>query len=98
MGRRDPGPSGNSASITAQNQWTDEVFIDKDRDGYVSASGTWVATLTLQYRLINSSTWIDRDTTTSNGLWWFQGSGKYWRFGCDTGDFTSGTATVNISG
>ena len=97
-GRRDLGPSGNSVSIDAENTFSEDIFIDKDRDGNLSVEGTWDGAVTLQYRKVNSSTWYDRDTTLENGLWYFQGAGKYWRAGIKTGDYTSGTAEVNISG
>ena len=54
---------GNSIDITAEDQWTDEIFIGQNLDGTLSISGVWTAILTLQYRLKNSDTWVDRDTT-----------------------------------
>lgn len=83
-----------SKSITAENTFTDAVQLE----GYfnLSLSGTWVATITVQ-RSIDNSTWVDVDTFTDNteevG---FEPELMWYRVGVKTGDFTSGTVVVRL--
>lgn len=89
---------GNIASIGAQNTFTNEIFIPKGEQGTVTITGTFDLTLTLQCRLINSSTWIDVDSVTAGPRYYFEGGNDYWRIGCKTGEYSSGTAEVRIQG
>lgn len=83
-----------TASITAENTFTTAAQLE----GYfnLSLSGTWVATVTVQ-RSINNSTWADVDTFTSNteevG---FEPEIMWYRVGVKTGAFTSGTVVVRL--
>jgi hypothetical protein len=83
-----------SASITAQNTFTDSVKLE----GYfnISISGTFVATVFVQ-RSIDNSTWVDVNSFTAP----FEGTGfdpefMWYRIGVKTGGYTSGTAVVRI--
>jgi hypothetical protein len=83
-----------TASITAQNTFTDPVNLE----GYfnISISGTFVATVFVQ-RSIDNSTWVDVNSFTAP----FEGTGfdpefMWYRVGVKTSGFTSGTAVVRI--
>jgi len=83
-----------SASLTAQNTFTDSVKLE----GYfnISISGTFAATVFVQ-RSIDNSTWVDVNSFTAP----FEGTGfdpefMWYRIGIKTGGFTSGTAVVRI--
>jgi hypothetical protein len=83
-----------TASIVAQNTFSDAARLE----GYfnLSISGTWVATVTVQ-RSIDNSTWVDVNTFTTN----FEGVGfepefMWYRVGVKTGAFTSGTVVVRL--
>lgn len=89
---------GNTVTITDENQFTEEIFIEKGRQGTVTITGTFSATLTLQCRLINTTSWIDIDTITEGPRYYFEAGEDYWRIGCKTDDYTSGSATVRIQG
>lgn len=83
-----------SASIAAQNTFTDAVRLE----GYfnLSLSGTWVATVTAQ-RSIDNSTWVDVDTFTANAEEvGFEPEFMWYRVGVKTGAFTSGTVVVRL--
>lgn len=83
-----------TASIIAQNTFSDAVRLE----GYfnISLSGTWVATVTVQ-RSIDNSTWVDVKTYTliaeEVG---FEPEFMWYRVGVKTGAFTSGTVVVRL--
>lgn len=85
-----------SASITAQNTFTTEIFVQAGDEFDVSISGTFVATVTVQ-RSKDRSTWLDVESFTSpaekTGL---SGSGWWVRVGVKTGGYTSGTVVVSV--
>ncbi len=87
---------GNSVIITAQNQFSEGLFVEFR--GFVTLTGTWVATITLQLKLQGTSIWIDIDSVTSNGRYYFEAGRDMWRIGCKTGGYTSGTCTAKIQG
>ena len=89
---------GEDVSVTAENQFSDPLYVRPQELGTVTITGTFVGTITLQFRLGNTSDWVDRDSKTSGGRWYFQGGGDEWRIGCKTGDYTSGTAVCRIQG
>lgn len=82
--------------ISAQNTFTPAILVDGSDEFDVSISGTFVATVTLQ-RSKDGATWRDADTfaapTEVSGK---SGSTWYYRAGVKTGDYTSGTATVEL--
>ena len=89
---------GNQVIASEENVFTEEIFIEKGKQGTVTITGTFDATLTLQCRLVNTTDWIDVDTVTEGPRYYFEGGNDYWRFGCKTGDFTSGDAEIRIQG
>lgn len=98
------GDHAVSASLTAQNTFTDWMAAPNatDRGGLfdVSISGTFVATVTLQRKRVQTAngTAVDIKTYTApveetgeqGGTWWV-------RAGIKTGDFTSGTIVIVLS-
>lgn len=95
-----------NASLTAENTFTDPIRIsgaDSSRDWTRSITGTWVGTLTLQ-RSFESATTGFQDTTTtyttnSSGTTNedFDNTISWLRIGFKTGDFTSGTAVIEMT-
>lgn len=83
-----------SATITAQNTFTTPVQVN----GWfnLSLSGTFVATVTAQ-RSIDNSTWMDVDSFTAA----VEQSGMepeiiWYRVGVKTGGYTSGSAVIRL--
>lgn len=86
-----------SASLTAENTFTDVVSGPTAPGINISISGTWAGTLTLQRRL-DGSNWRDVHSFTANveTEWPTRGGHVDWRLGFKTGGYTSGTAVVRI--
>ena len=86
-------------SITAENQFTEWIFIDKNSRFAMNIYGTFVATVTLQMSYDGGTTIIDDDITYSS---LFSDTSEPMaesvqiRIGVKTGDFTSGTAEVRL--
>jgi hypothetical protein len=80
-----------TAVIAAQNTFSDWMRIK----GYFNFSlwGTWAGTVTLQRSFDGGSTQLDFDTYIANEEdILFEPEGAFYRFGIQTGDYTSGTA------
>ena len=85
-----------SASIGAQNTFTDSIKLSGPFD--LSISGTFVGTVTVQ-RSYDNSSWKDVDTFTSpTEDYGFQPEIAWYRAGIKTGAYTSGTAIVSLAG
>lgn len=85
-----------TASLSAQNTFSDPIKVPTGPFRLV-LSGTWSATVTLQYSPDNS-TWYDSDTFTSNGVWNGEegGAGGWWRAGVKTGNYASGAVVIRL--
>ena len=84
--------------ITAQNQFTDWIQITGSALLTIRDVSSMSMTVTLQCKQEGDTSAIDSDTETGEGAWVMQNcGGLYWRVGCKTGDYTSGTANVMIS-
>ena len=88
-----------SASITAQNNFTDWLEFDNARRFFnVSVSGTFSATVTVQRSYDGGSTPLDVKEYTAPA----EEIGEHvetivlYRIGVKTGDFTSGTVEVRL--
>ena len=83
-------------SVTAQNQFSDGEVMRGNFN--ISISGTWSATIWVQ-RSFDNSTWLDVISYTANvETYRFEPEANvYYRIGCKTGGYTSGTAVVRLS-
>ncbi len=86
-----------SASLTAENTFSDEIVLRGKFD--VSVSGTFVGTVTVQRSWDDGVTWVDcADYTTPTETFGEQITNNIlYRIGCQTGNFTSGTMVVRLS-
>lgn len=92
-----------SASVTAQNNFTDGVTIFGGASLVIT--GTWVATVTLQRSPDAGATWVD-DTDNAGNAISFTANQRFqfteysndiqYRAGVKTGGFTSGTVVMEI--
>lgn len=98
-----PGQT-ESASISAQNTFTDPILISGSgtfREMTVVITGTWSATVTVQRSFGTPGSWVDwKNYTTNQNVVLddtLDGSDIYYRIGIKTGNYSSGTAVVEIS-
>ena len=87
-----------TASITAQNTFTDAVTLQGHFNLVIS--GTWTGTVTFQSSFDGGSNWVDSDSFTTNiheiGLVPEDDTAVY-RCGVKTGDYGSGPVAIRIS-
>lgn len=93
-----------TASLTGADQFTDPIRVagvENQRIFQIVISGTWIATVTLQYSVAEPGNWVDVKDWTSNtsenhddGL---DNEIIYYRIGIKAGDYTSDTAVVSLS-
>lgn len=93
-----------SASISAENTFTNPIRVsgvDGQRAFGISITGTFVATLTLQYSVSEPGNWVDVQTyTTTTSVSYNDNLDNqviYYRIGVKTGAYTSGTAVATLS-
>lgn len=93
-----------TATITAENTFTNPIRvagIEGQRIFGISITGTFVATLTLQYSISEPGNWVDVTTyTTPQSISHDDGLDNqiiYYRIGVKTGAFTSGSAVAALS-
>lgn len=93
-----------TATVTAQNSFTSAIEVSgvgENRIFGVVITGTWSATVTLQYSIGTEGNWIDFDTYTSNQSITVDDSLPnqliYYRIGVKTGDFTSGSVGLTLT-
>lgn len=88
-----------TASITAQNSFTEAAEFDYRRPFNVSISGSWSATVVLQRSFDGGTTWFTVGSYTSNQELVVDTvePGVLWRCGVLTGGFTSGTVAIRLS-
>ena len=91
------------AVVVAEDTFTDSILItgiDTSREFTYSIAGTWIATVTLQ-RSVDDSTWVDVNTFTTNASTTFNDGldnvEYYYRIGVKVGGFTSGTIQLGLS-
>lgn len=88
-----------TASITAQNQFTEAAEFDHKKPFNVSISGTFSATVVIQRSFDDGATWLTVTSFTAN----VETSGNsvepgvLHRIGVATGGFTSGPIAVRLS-
>lgn len=93
-----------SESINAQNVFSDPIRVsgvEGQRSFGITISGTFTATLTLQYSVGEPGNWVDVTTyTTEQSISYLDGLDNqiiYYRIGVKTGDFTSGPVVATLS-
>ena len=88
-----------SASLTAQNTFTDYIKINKGDLGTLVISGTWAGTITVQFKRLAADTAIDTELTFTANAFRGQQFTKtgYYRAGFKTGAYSSGTAVVELN-
>lgn len=100
--------TGQSADveITAEDQFSEPirvVGVDGTRAFAVIITGTWSATITLQYSVGSPGDWVDATSgsyTTNTAISYddtLDNQVIYYRIGCKAGNFTSGTANASLS-
>ena len=87
-----------TASVTAQNTGTSAITVRGARLVDISVYGTWVATVHLQRKRMGDSTWRDIESYAANVEKTAQMATTWdMRLFCKTGNFTSGTISMEIS-
>jgi hypothetical protein len=93
-----------SDSFTAANQFSDDIKVTgagTTRNLSIVRAGTWSATVTLQRSISEPGTWVDVATFTTNGTATYNDGLDnqiiYYRIGIKTGNYTSGTANIDMS-
>lgn len=93
-----------SAAIAADNTFTSPIRvtgIDAGRVFSIVITGTWVATVTLQRSVGEPGDWTDVASYTTNQSTTYDDTLDnqiiYYRLGIKTGNYTSGTATCQLS-
>lgn len=92
------GSFGTSATISAQNTFTDAVEFDTKIPFDLSITNASASTVTLQRSFDNGSTWVDvfsTDESVEKGVQNFTRK-QLWRAGVKTGDYV-GTVTIILS-
>lgn len=98
------------ASISAQNTFSDPVLVTGVSGGgsgsgsgralSIVVGGTWAGTVTLQRSVGSIGNWVDVESYTINTTKVytdeFDNSDIYYRLGIKTGDYTSGTAQIDL--
>lgn len=90
-------PTAVSASVAAQNTFTNLLTVSKNELISVSISGTFSATVSLQRSFDGGTTWFDvfQSTTPAQKTYQADETCKI-RLGVKTGDYTSGTAVCRL--
>lgn len=94
-----------TAAISGADQFSDPIRVagvENQRIFQVTVSGTWTATVTLQYSVGEPGSWVDVKTWTGNTTSENYDDGLdnqiiYYRIGVKAGNYTSGTANVQLS-
>ena len=87
------------SSISAQNTFTEEIIINGPAVLSVDDTSSMSMTVTLQRKHAATGTWKDCSTVvTAEGLYTIVNCLGSYRVGCKTGDYTSGTASICLTG
>ena len=85
-----------TASLTAADTYTSEAPLE-DLKGMIEISGTFVATVSVQYRRPGETTWRTMQTYTAATLQNVELLARMeLRVGIETGNYTSGTVNIAI--
>jgi hypothetical protein len=90
--------------VTAEAQWSDPIRVTgvgTARNISVTRAGTWSANVTLQRSVGEIGAWSDVVVYTTNATVTYNDALDneiiFYRIGVDTGDYTSGTAELNLT-
>lgn len=93
-----------TAVVTAEDQFSDTIRVagtGAQRIFSIITTGTWTASLTLQYSIGAPGSWVDAATyTTNQSISYDDGLDNeiiFYRLGVKSGDFTSGTINITLS-
>lgn len=95
-----------TVALTGEDQYSDPIRIvgvEGTRAFAISITGTWSATITLQYSVSEPGDWVDAPSgtyTTNTAIAYddtLDNQVIYYRIGIKAGDYTSGTANATIS-
>jgi hypothetical protein len=93
-----------TANLSGADQYTGEIRvsgIDDQRKFQVTITGTWSATVTLQYSVGEPGSWVNAKTWTGNTSETYDDTLDnqiiYYRIGIKSGEYTSGTAVATLS-
>lgn len=91
------GPQKASASITANDVWTNAIYLEEGETLTASTTGTWSATVTVQRSFDEGVTWEFYDSFTSNLSFDITETKElvYYRIG--TTSYSSGTVAVSLT-
>lgn len=91
-------------ACSGEDQWTSPIRVSgigAQRAFQYVVSGTWVATVTIQYSVAAPGAWVDVLSTTVNVSTSYNDTLDnqiiYYRIGIKAGNYTSGTANVSLS-
>jgi hypothetical protein len=92
-----------TAELSGADQFTDSIRVtgvDAQRGFQIEITGTWTATVTLQYSVGEPGSWVDVKTWTANAAETYDDTFDnqiiYYRIGIKSGNYTSGTAVVAL--
>lgn len=87
-------------TITAENQFTDTIKTGRGGPAIVSVIGTFSATVTIMVRPNGATNWIEVQTITTPEYWTESDPllDAELKAGVKTGDYTSGSPIVVVSG
>lgn len=92
-----------TVALSAADTYTDPIRVtgvSTDRAFTYTLSGTFVGTITLQRSVGDIGAWTDVNTVSLGALTYNDGFDNqiiYYRLGFKTGDYTSGTANIEVS-
>lgn len=93
-----------TASVTGADQFTDPIRVigvGGQRAFAILITGTWSATVTLQYSVDGGASWVDAETYTTNQSISYNDELDnqilHYRLGVKAGNYTSGTVSCTLS-
>jgi hypothetical protein len=91
-----------TATINAQNTFTDPIGFAPGTYFLISVQGTFVATVTLQKSYDKGVNWVDQIpdgtfTSPTEKICLSVDDSVLWRIGVKTGNYTSGTVAARLS-
>lgn len=91
------------SDITGENQWSNTIRVTGVGNGRrftIARSGTWSGTVRVQRSIGEEGSWVNILSYSSNGSTTYtdnlDNQVVFYRIGMDTGDYSSGTATVEL--